>query len=425
MVSSRTLFGEEGDVLHDQQFQLLLSAIPLVAVGVALISPILESLTGPFGVSSTAIGQMVAVYVAPGIVVIPVSGLVADRYGRKPLVVFGLVLFGIAGSAIALTTDFRIALGLRFLQGLGWSALSPVVITAVGDLYTGAREATAQGIRFTTVGVAQAAIPPIAGFLVVFGWQYPFLLYALAVPIGFAIWLWFDEPTSIGAEAGDDDPAPESFEGQSQLRALAALSTRPRVLTVLVARQVPTFAWYAVLTYNSILVVQVLGGTPGIAGTLIAASSMAKAIAATQVGRATAYFRRRVDLLLVVHVLLALGLAASGFAPSLAWAGVGFVAIGLGLGVTMSIYRSVFTSFAPAELRGGLTSVSETSGRVTATSAPILLGASILFLEPTIGSATAIRWTIAGAGLVGGAVAVPALLVAIRSPAVSPDQTID
>ena len=105
----RSLFGDDGDVLRERQFQLLLSPTMLVAVGVALLSPILESLTGPFGVSSTAVGQMVSVYVAPGIVVIPLTGLIADRYGRKPPIVFGLLLFGLAGTAIAFTTGFRVA----------------------------------------------------------------------------------------------------------------------------------------------------------------------------------------------------------------------------------------------------------------------------------------------------------------------------
>lgn len=451
VLSPRTLFGDDGDVLYERQFQLLVWATLLVAVGVALVSPILESLTGPFGVSSAAIGQLVAAYVAPGIVVVPVSGLLADRYGRKPLVVFGLVVFGLAGAAIALTTDFRVVLGLRFLQGLGSATLSPVIITALGDLYDGAREATAQGIRFTAVGVGQAAIPPISGFLVGVGWQYPFLLYALTVPVGLAVWAWFDEPTAIGSardatadaderssEVDDspadvDDPAATRgdavddapADGRGQLRALAALATKRRVLAVMAARMVPTAGWYAVLTYSSILVVSVLGGSPAIAGTLVAATSLAKAVAATQVGRATAVFPRRVDLLLVVHVLLGAGLVVAGFAPSFVWAGAGFVAVGLGLGITMSVYRSVMTSFAPEHLRGGMVSVSETWGKVTATAVPVLMGVVVLALAPSLGRAVAVRWTLAGVGLVGVVIAVPALLLAIRSPAVSPNQTID
>lgn len=425
MVSPRTLFGDEGDVLYERQFQLLLSSIPPVAVGVALVSPILESLTGPFGVSSTAIGQIVAVFVAPGIVVIPVSGLLADRYGRKPLVVFGLVLFGIAGTAIALTNEFRIALILRFLQGLGWATLTPVIITALGDLYSGTREETAQGIRFTTVGIAQAAVPPVAGFLVFFGWQYPFLLYASAIPIGLAVWIWFEEPTSIGSTARDGELATGSTNGLNQLRSIASLVTQSRVLTVLIARQVPTFTWYAVLTYNSVIVVQVLGGSPSLAGTLIAASSMAKAGAAAQVGRMTAFFDRRFDILLIVHLLLGSGLVISGFAPSFLWVGVGFVGIGVGLGIAMSLYRSVVTSFAPEHLRGGIVSISETWGRVTAASAPILLGGVIVLLESTVGSAMAVRWTMAGAGIVPGVIAVAALVIANRSPAVTSEQTLD
>mgnify|MGYP000078783745 CR=1 FL=1 len=90
--------------------------------GTALLSPVLDSLVDPFGTSASQVGLMMSFFTAPPIVVIPLAGLLADRYGRKPVIVTSLLLFGLAGSAIALTTNFQVVLGLRLLQGVAFGA---------------------------------------------------------------------------------------------------------------------------------------------------------------------------------------------------------------------------------------------------------------------------------------------------------------
>jgi MFS family permease len=57
---------------------------------------VLDTLTEPFGTSAADVGLLISAFTAPGIVMIPVGGAVADRYGRKPVLVASLVLFGLA-----------------------------------------------------------------------------------------------------------------------------------------------------------------------------------------------------------------------------------------------------------------------------------------------------------------------------------------
>ena len=83
---------------------------------------------------------------------------------------------------------------MRLLQGVGFAALTPILVTSIGDIYSGFEEATAQGLQFTGSGMAQMIFPLIAGFVVVFAWQYPFLLYGLSLPIAVVIYRWLDEP---------------------------------------------------------------------------------------------------------------------------------------------------------------------------------------------------------------------------------------
>jgi MFS family permease len=60
----------------------------------------------PFGASSATIGLIMSAFTAPAVVMTPVIGVIADRFGRRPVILSGLVLFGTAGTAITLTTTF-------------------------------------------------------------------------------------------------------------------------------------------------------------------------------------------------------------------------------------------------------------------------------------------------------------------------------
>ena len=413
-----TLLGKDAGAVGDRAFQVLLLANLTAPLGPALVSPLLDTLTGVYGVSEAEIGLMVSAYTAPGILVIPVVGVLADRYGRKPLLSAGLLLFGCAGVALALTTDFRVVLALRVLQGVGGAAIVPVIITSVGDLYTGAVEATAQGIRLSTSGLTQAVFPAIAGVLVVVAWQYPLLLYAIAVPIAVVVLVYLEEPRGARSDGGRAEPPGESDETapDSSTTALLRLAGRRPVLAVLAGRGIPGFCYFGFITYNSIVVVRVLGGTPAEAGLLVTLGSASYAIAASQAGRITARFGSRRPPMVGMFLALGVGLGVVAAAPSLAVSGVGVVLLGVGFGTLGSLYRSIVTGIAPGALRGGLVSLSESVGRVTITAAPVVMGALVAWLAPRAGLATAVRLTLLAVGIVGAVAGVGSVLLGDVDP---------
>jgi MFS family permease len=406
-VSVEALVGEEGDVVRERRFQALLAANLLAPLGITLVSPLLETLSGPFGVSPARMGLLVSAYTAPPVVLIPVAGVLADRVGRKPVLLSGILLFGAGGSAIALTTDFRVAVALRLLQGVAFAGLTTIIVTSIGDVYVGAREATAQGLRFTSSGVYQAVFPPVAGLLVVVAWWAPFLIYALAFPVAAVVYLWFDEP--LERTAGADGP-------DAGVREVFGLVARPRVLALVVGRGLPMLPWVGFLTYNSLLVVRGTGGTPAEAGVLVAVNSVGLAVGGSQAGRITERFDSRLWPLAGANLLLAAGVSTVAFAPVLAVAVAGAAVLGLGFGVSLSLYRSVVTGLAPANLRGGLVSVSESGGRVASTVTPVAMGWVAAAAAPSLGLLGGVRLAAAGTGavaLVGGSLA---LAVARLSP---------
>ncbi|MEF8843009.1 MAG: MFS transporter [Haloarculaceae archaeon] len=423
MAPLEALFGDDAAVLRDRDFQTLLLANVLPPLGAALLSPILDSLIEPFGTSAADIGLLISFFTAPAIVVIPVAGVLSDRYGRKPILVAALVLFGVTGSAIAFTTEYRVALALRALQGVAFGGITPVIITSLGDIYDGTAEATAQGIRFTGSGLTQTVFPLLSGALVAVAWQYPFLIYAMALPVAVVVAFAFEEPTV--ADGGRSSPVGDGGEGSdggsvegSRLRALLRLVRQRRVAALVVARGLPLTVWIGFVTYNSIVVVRFLGGTPTQAGGLVAVGSLVYAVVASQAGRVTARFDSRLYPLVAANACLGAGFALFLVAPSLPVAGVGIGVAGAGFGLALALYRSIITGLAGEALRGSLVSLAEASGRVVATATPILMGGVIAVATPRIGLAGAVQLAGLGAAAVGGVGGIVVLLVASRSPPV-------
>lgn len=406
----RIVVGEHSEILADRRFQLLLLANVMPPLGSALLSPVLESLIDPFGASAANIGLMMSAFSPPAIVAIPIAGVLADRHGRRPVMVFGLLCFGIAGTAISATTSFQVALALRLLQGVGFASLTPIIITSIGDLYTGSVEATAQGLRFTGSGLAQMGFPLAAGVLVTVAWQYPFLLYALAIPVAVVIFVWFEEPTDR------DDTDAIDRELRDQLQQLWSLVRQRRAAAMVIARGTPNVVWIGFLTYNSILVVDVAGGSPTQAGILAALGSLSYAVSATQAGRITARFDSRLWPLVAMNVTLAAGVVVV-FTSATVWiAYAGVVVMGAGFGVLLSLYRSIVTDLAPVSLRGGYVSLAEGMGRLTTTVTPVAMGAGIAVATPRIGFAPSIQIVGIATGVIAAGVGIACLFVVSSAP---------
>ena len=401
------LFGPDAAAVRDAGFRLLLAANAVGALTTALVSPVLDSLTGPLGVDAAAVGLVVTAAAAPSVLLIPVSGLLTDRFGRKPVLVAGLVCFGVGGLGIALAAEFRTVLALRALQGVGFSGVIPVIITSIGDLYEGDVEATAQGIRFGTTGVSQAVFPVIGGAVVGVAWQAPFLVYGLALPVAALVALRFEEPAAPGRTDG-------GLAGRGYLAGLAGQAATRRALGYLLARMVVVFPFIGFLTYNSLVVVRFQGGTPGGAGALVALFSAVFAVTATQAGRVAGALDRTPPLV-AGNLLLGGGLAGFALAPSPLAAVPAVLAMGVGVGLTFSLYRSIITGLAPQQYRGGLVSLAESGGRLAATATPLVVGLALAAADPRLG-ASALRWVVAGVGVAAALAGTALVVVAGRAP---------
>ncbi|GEL72136.1 MFS transporter [Myxococcus virescens] len=121
-------------------------------------------------------------YMLSSTITVPIYGKLADLYGRKPVLLFGIVLFLVGSIASGLSTSMAMLIGFRTLQGLGAGAMQPVALTIIGDIYTLEERAKVQGAFSAVWGIAGLIGPITGGFIVkYFTWHWVFFIN---VPVG-------------------------------------------------------------------------------------------------------------------------------------------------------------------------------------------------------------------------------------------------
>ena len=97
-----------------------------------------------------------------------VYGKLSDVFGRKPVLIFGIVVFLIGSLLSGFATSMAALIGFRLLQGIGAGAIQPVTMTIVGDLYTLEQRAKVQGVM-SSVWAFAAVVGPLATLGTVLG----------------------------------------------------------------------------------------------------------------------------------------------------------------------------------------------------------------------------------------------------------------
>jgi len=172
---------------RDKNIYIIFSVTLMAIMGVASLTPAFPEIIRQFDISAQEIGLMITVFTLPGVILSPLMGILADRFGRKAILIPSIFLFGISGFLCAFMDNYQYMLILRFIQGIGAAALGMINITLVGDIYSGVKRATVMGYNASILNVGTAVYPVIGGALAVIAWYYPFYLPLLAIPVGLFI----------------------------------------------------------------------------------------------------------------------------------------------------------------------------------------------------------------------------------------------
>ena len=153
----------------------------LAALDQTIVGPVLPTIVSDLN-GTDYYTWAVTIYLLTSTVTVPIYGKLSDLYGRKPILMGGIVLF-LVGSALSGASQEMWQLVLfRGIQGLGAGSLFPIALAIIGDLFTPSERGKYQGFFGLVFGLAFLLGPALGGTLTdTFSWH---AIFYVNLPIG-------------------------------------------------------------------------------------------------------------------------------------------------------------------------------------------------------------------------------------------------
>jgi EmrB/QacA subfamily drug resistance transporter len=161
----------------------LMLTISLAAVDATIVATVIPQIVGDLG-GFSLFPWLFSIYLITQAVLTPIYGRLADVFGRKPILLFGIGLFLVASVLCGAAWSMIALIAFRGLQGVGAGAVLPMSVTIVGDLYPPAERGRIQGYVSSVWGVTAVVGPALGGAFAQF-WTWRGIFY-LNVPLGLA-----------------------------------------------------------------------------------------------------------------------------------------------------------------------------------------------------------------------------------------------
>lgn len=361
----------------------LIFAVTLTSImGNSLLSPAIPNILDEFGRSDSSAGLLVAATSLPGIVVAPVVGVLADRLGRRTVLVPCLAVFGAAGIFVAAAPTFGLMLTARFVMGFGAAGLINLAVVIISDHFPGDQRTYWIGKNVGVLTAALAVFPLISGLITdAAGWRWALAPYAIALVTAAAAWRVLD----------GSRPA-NTPDLRDQLAGVGTALRHPTIVTTLVGGGISFAIMFGVfLTVMPTHLEAEFGLGAGQRGLVIGLPAITSSLAAFNLGR----IRQRVPtapLLLATAATWVIAFALAGAASTLTLLIVGTLFYGLGEGVMIPSLQDTALDHAPDEHRAAVIATWTGSARLGQTAGPLVAGLVVA------GAGT--RWAL-GAGALG------------------------
>lgn len=375
-------------------FVLVLAVTLTGIMGNVLLIAALPDIARDLDVPTDRVGLLLSSTTAPGIVLAPLIGVLADRFGRRRVLVPCLVLFGAAGGLGAFAPSFPVLLVLRVLQGIGSAGLINLAVVIITDHWTGVERARMIGRNAATLTASLVVVPPLGGLLTELGgWRATFVPY----------WVGLLTAAAVVARL------PASPPGEGSLRAQLAV-TAPALRSLRTVGPMIVGAGLFLLVFGLLTVMPVyldedfhLG--PGARGLVLALPAATSTLAALSIGRLTS---RAGTSVVVATALVAVtaGLAVIAAVPLLVAVGAGLLLYGGGEGLLIATLQNAVAERAPEGSRGAVVATWVGFARAGQTAGPVLAGAGLGAVGPRgtfgFGAALAAALAVFHPALLGG-----------------------
>lgn len=160
----------------------IMLAMFMAAVEATVVSTAMPAIVAEIG-GFSKYSWIFSSYLLMNAVTVLIYGKLSDIFGRKPVLIFGIVSFLIGSILCGISQSMDMLILYRFIQGFGAGAVMPIASTIVGDIYTTEERAKVQGYLSSVWGISAICGPILGGLLVEYvSWRFVFWIN---IPFGF------------------------------------------------------------------------------------------------------------------------------------------------------------------------------------------------------------------------------------------------
>ena len=349
---------------NPRSYQIIISTTFISLLGMPVIGPVLPVLQDVFTINNRDIGWMImSSYTLPALFFIPFTGYLADRFGKKNILIPSLFLFAVSGSLISLAQNADTVIVLRFIQGLGGSALLTLSPALVPDLFQGQERVKAMGYTGVTQGIGAGLLPMLGGLLASVTWYLPFLTAVIGLPIGLYLIIHLKN-VRPGVLPKTGTYIRDAYENLVNKDVLQLCFFTFGYVFIGFGAFISYIPSYMNTTFNT--------GTILI-GIIIATRTISGSICSAVLNKITTRFSSR-TLLVFSFVLLMLGMSAVPLTGRIEAVIFLALAYGAGFGIVRPLIQVLLFEISPENLRATFSSANGTALRIAQTLSPLIAG---------------------------------------------------
>jgi DHA1 family multidrug resistance protein-like MFS transporter len=251
---------------------ILAFALIVVMLGYGMVIPLFPFYVAEMGAGGQQLGLLISISALLELLCSPLWGSLSDRVGRKPILLVGLLGYGISSLLFGLSTQLWMLFASRALSGLLSSATSATALAYISDSTSERDRGGGLGMLGAAIGLGLILGPAAGGWLGGQSLSLPFFIAAgsslLALAVA-AIWL----PESLPAEARQREGKVRSIDLGALWRALRGPVGVPMVLLFVVSFGLTNFE-----SVFGLYGAQVLGYGPERVGTVLAVVGLASVL---------------------------------------------------------------------------------------------------------------------------------------------------
>jgi DHA1 family tetracycline resistance protein-like MFS transporter len=349
----------------------------LAMTGLVLTLPLFARRFESFGAGVGALGASAMAYALASTVAAPFIGRLADRFGRRPIILFSLAGYVLAFAGYLLAVSSGMLIGLRGLAGIFTAGLLPAMVSMVGDLAPETRRGQWIGIVSGGASAGWIAGPLLGGLLYDrYGYVVPF-----AASIGMAacalILAFFLIPET-------HRPAVQASRPSSSWRhGWQALPSRSTFLLLMLVTFGVMFAWSFIEPKFMFYVYDDLVWTSSQLGLVMSSYGVAFMLGELTLGQLSDRLGRKPVLVLGLALFSAQFIGLVIFRDPI-WIVVSFILAGLGNALYDPALSALILDITPPEHTAGMLGLKSTAGSLGSLLGPALVVLITPFATPQI-----------------------------------------